>query len=157
MSNINKYASILYRISQAFFDEKLSAYHIGSGQQFFLLRVYLHPGISQQELAQKGYYDKGTTARAVKKLEQEGYIVRKISELDKRVIQVYVSKKGEAIIPAIVETITKWKEIITEGMSEQEVEMLEQGMKTVSDNARAYAKGSRKRVKHGSCERKNQD
>lgn len=157
MPSINKYASILYRISQTFFDEQLSPYHIGSGQQFFLLRVYLHPGVSQQELAEKGYYDKGTTARAVKKLEQEGYIYRKVSEHDKRITQVYVSKKGEAIIPVIVNVIAQWKDIITEGMSEREIEMMENGMRIVSDNARAYAKENRKRVSNGSNKRKNKD
>lgn len=157
MPSINKYASILYRISQTFFDEKLAPYHIGSGQQFFLLRVYLHPGISQQELAEKGYYDKGTTARAVKKLEQEGYIYRKVSNHDKRITQVYVSKKGEAIVPIIVEAIGQWKDIITNGMSEQEIEMMENGMRIVSDNARAYAKGNRKRVSNGNSKGKDKD
>lgn len=159
MPGINKYASIVYRISQTYFDECLHQYHIGSGQQFFLLRIFQHPGISQQELAEKGYYDKGTTARAVKKLEQEGYILRKANDLDKRVIQLYVSKKGEALIPIIEETIAQWRTIITEGFSEDERDLLEKGMKDIAANARAYAKGksNRKRVEYGNESDKHKD
>lgn len=148
MPGINKYASIVYRISQTYFDEQLKQFHIGSGQQFFLLRIYQHPGISQQELAEKGYYDKGTTARAVKKLEEEGYILRKVNNQDKRIIQLYVSKKGETLIPVITKAIADWRSIITEGLSDEESAQIENGMKYIAMNARSYAKGKsyRKRV-----------
>ena len=159
MPGINKYASILYRISQTYFDEQLTQYHIGSGQQFFLLRIHQHPGISQQELAEKGYYDKGTTARAVKKLEEEGYIIRRTNDQDKRVIRLFVTKKGEVLIPIIIKAIADWRTIITEGMSEEESIKIENGMKEIAMNARMYAKGksNRKRVKNGSKSKENQD
>ena len=76
MAHISKNASIVYRSSQAFFDETLAPYHIGCGQQFFLMRIYEQPGISQFELAETGSFDKGTCARAVKKLEELGYLRR---------------------------------------------------------------------------------
>lgn len=125
MPGINKYASILYRISQIYYDEQLAPYHIGSGQQFFLMRIHKHPGISQQELAEKGFYDKGTTARAVKKLEQENYIIRKADENDKRIIRLYVTQKGESLMPIIDQVIADWRGIITEGMSKEEADEIE--------------------------------
>ena len=66
MPAISKYSSMVYRLSQIYFDEQLAPYHIGCGQQFFLLHIYRHPGINQYELAYQDHYDKGTTARAVK-------------------------------------------------------------------------------------------
>lgn len=150
MPGINKYASILYRISQTYYDEQLTPFHISSGQQFFLLRIHKHPGISQQELAEKGFYDKGTTARAVKKLEKESYIVRKADPNDKRIIRLYVTKKGEELMPIIDEVIASWRGIITDGMSKQEAEAIERGMQRIALNAKAYAKGKRKRVGYGS-------
>lgn len=68
MAHISKHTSIVYRSSQAYFDETLAPYHIGCGQQFFLMRIYEQPGISQFELAETGSFDKGTCARAVKSL-----------------------------------------------------------------------------------------
>lgn len=150
MPGINKYASILYRISQTYYDEQLEPYHISSGQQFFLMRIHKHPGISQQELAEKGFYDKGTTARAVKKLEKENYIIRKADPKDKRIIRLYVTKKGEELMPVIDEVIASWRGIITSGMSKQEAKEIEQGMQKIAQNAKTYAKGKRKRVGYGS-------
>lgn len=155
MPGINKYASILYRISQIYYDEQLAPYHIGSGQQFFLMRIHKHPGISQQELAEKGFYDKGTTARAVKKLEQENYIIRKADENDKRIIRLYVTQKGELLMPIIDQVIADWRGIITEGMSKEEADEIEKGMQRIAQNAKAHAKGKRKRVGYGSSREKS--
>ena len=44
MPTISKCASIVYRFGHMFFDEHLEENHIGSGQQFFLLHIYEHPG-----------------------------------------------------------------------------------------------------------------
>ena len=54
--------SMLYRAGQAFYDRQLKHHGIGSGQQFFLLRVYEEPGISVLELAQRGGYDNAMSA-----------------------------------------------------------------------------------------------
>ena len=91
MAHISKNASIVYRSSQAFFDETLAPYHIGCGQQFFLMRIYEQPGISQFELAETGSFDKGTCARAVKKLEELGYLRRETRSSDRRSVQLYLT------------------------------------------------------------------
>ena len=68
---IGKYISILQRLSNIYFANELSSYQIGCGQQFFLLQIFKNPGISLQELASNGSFDKETATRAVKKLEEE--------------------------------------------------------------------------------------
>ena len=70
---IGKYISILQRLSNIYFANELSSYQIGCGQQFFLLQIFKNPGISLQELASNGSFDKATATRAVKKLEEEAY------------------------------------------------------------------------------------
>lgn len=49
----HRHISTIYRLSQAYFDKKLKPYGIGCGQQFFLLRIHEHPGISVLELGAK--------------------------------------------------------------------------------------------------------
>ena len=66
---IGKYISMIQRLSNIYFANELSSYQIGCGQQFFLLQIFKNPGISLQELASNGSYDKATATRAVKKLE----------------------------------------------------------------------------------------
>ena len=41
----------------------------------FLLELYKKDGKNQEELSEKLNIDKGTTARAIKKLEEEGFLI----------------------------------------------------------------------------------
>lgn len=146
MYNINKYASIMYRISQAYFDDTLTNYHIGSGQQFFLMRIHDMPGISQLEIAEMGHYDKGTTARAVKKLEDEGYVYRIIDEHDRRISKLYVTPSGEELVMVIVTMLHDWYDFLTLEFDDEEKIVVEKLMSRIADNAQKYCKQSRKKV-----------
>ena len=68
-SAINRYANRIYT-------KCLHDFPIGSGQYFFLLRIYENDGISLYALAQMGFFDKGTVSRGVQKLEEAGYPCR---------------------------------------------------------------------------------
>lgn len=140
MPGISKYSSIVYRISQIYYDERLVAYQIGGGQQFFLLRIYDSPGLNQYQLAQKGHFDKGTTARAVKKLENLGYIKRIVDESDRRFTKLYVTKKGKEIVRTIMDVVEDWYTILVEGLSEEECKQVEHLMECIAHNAHHYLK-----------------
>ena len=65
-----KYISMIQRNTGRYFDLCLGADQIGSGQQFFLLRIAENEGITMYDLAQLGQFDKGTVTKAVQKLSQ---------------------------------------------------------------------------------------
>ena len=44
MREISKYASMIYRCGQIYYDEYLTPYHIGCGQQFFFFVFMKSPG-----------------------------------------------------------------------------------------------------------------
>lgn len=135
MPAISKCASIVYRFGQMYFDEKLAPYHIGSGQQFFLLHIYRNPGISQEELASFDRYDKGTTARAVKKLEDQGYILRRCDEKDRRFMKLYVTQEGEAVVTEIYRILNDWNAVLNEGLDAQEQKLVSKLMEKIAQNA----------------------
>lgn len=136
MKEISKYASMMYRCGQIYYNEKLKSYHIGCGQQFFLLHIYEKPGISQYELAQMGNFDKGTTARAIKKLMELGYVERCSDEEDRRMVRLYVSKKGEPLIPIIHNMLEDWYEALVTGFTKEEQKMVSSLMKRLGENAK---------------------
>lgn len=140
MPAISKYSSMVYRLGQIYFDEQLEPYHIGSGQQFFLLHIHRQPGINQFELGHLDHYDKGTTARAVKKLEEQGYIVRKTDENDHRIIKLFITKKGEDVVMLISEILKNWHEILCQGIDEDEREQAATLMGKIARNAKSYIK-----------------
>lgn len=140
----------MYRISQMFYDMELEPFEIGCGQQFFLLRISETPGITLLELAQKGYYDKGTTARAVKKLEELGYIIRIIAEDDRRRTKLYATDLAVPVVEEVTKTVKKWNDILIQGMSQEEIKDVENLMEKMSDNARQYTNKRKKDKKWNS-------
>lgn len=135
---LGKYTSIMYRISQTYYEERLKRFHIGFGQQFFLLCIRQNPGIGILELAQTEYFDKGTTARAVKKLEEQGYVVRETDQEDKRISRLYVTDQADPVIEATADMLESWLDLLTEGFTEEEKRQAENLMERMADNALNY-------------------
>lgn len=146
---ISRHASVMHRLSHIYFDLELSRFKIGCGQQFFLLRIADKPGISLLSLAQEGYFDKGTTARAVKKLEAEGYVRRITDEKDKRIIRLYATEKAQCILPEIRRMMIRWHELLTGGLSEKEQAIAGQLMERMAENAHTYLKGLKTPAERG--------
>jgi len=118
--SIARLISILYRYGQGYIGKKLEPLHIGSGQYIFLLALYRHDGISQEELSDHLKIDKATTAKALKRLEEEGYVARSVDAFDKRAYRVFVTPKGMGIKPEVQSALRNWREILSDGLSEEE-------------------------------------
>ena len=95
--HIGKYIYQLYRKGSAFINKEVSKYSIGSGQFMFLLELYTNDGKNQEEIAETLKIDKGTTARALKKLEEQGFLARIKDENDKRANKIYLNDKAKDI------------------------------------------------------------
>lgn len=134
-SSIGKWVSILYRYRQNYLGKRLDPYNIGSGQHFFLMILSQNNGISQEELSDLLKIDKATTAKAVKKLEDEGYLTREVDSTDKRAYQVFLTDKALKVIPIIHETVRDWEKIITEGFSESNKILIEELLGKMAQNA----------------------
>lgn len=117
---IGRWLSITYRIGQCYLDKALKPYNLGSGQGMFLAVLLNQDGISQENLATILHIDKGTTARAIKKLEAEGYIVREVDPNDKRVNIIRVTEKSLAVQPLLKKVWEDWTNMLTSGFSEEE-------------------------------------
>lgn len=128
--------SILYRSMQKFYDKRLSEYDIGSGQLPFLLLIYEQEGISMQELAKQGAFDKGTITRALVKLEEQGYIRIETNPNDKRIRQLYTCSKTKDIISAAYLIRREWWEQVTSELRPEEIEQFERIQELIAENAR---------------------
>lgn len=120
---MGKYISILYRSGSVFFNHKFEKFSIGSGQYPFLLFLYHNGGVTQEEMSCKLFIDKGTTAKAVKKLEDEGYIKRMIDEKDKRAYKVYLTEEGRQTANEVFKVLYEWNNTLTSDFTEEEKEL----------------------------------
>lgn len=135
---INKYASIINRLSMMYFDQCLENYPLSSGQMFFLLRISECEGLSILELSAKAYFDKGTTTRAVQRLEELSYIQRVCDPHDKRIQRLFLSESGKAMIPVVKQAILAWETIILADLSEDEIAMCQKLLIHLTGNACAF-------------------
>jgi DNA-binding MarR family transcriptional regulator len=133
--SIIRYISILYRYGQSYITKRLGALNIGSGQYVFLMALYRKGGISQEELSSYLKIDKGTTAKAIRKLEDEGYLVRNIDLRDKRAYRIFLTPKALNVIPTIQGATKDWENIITSGLSEEESLWVERILQKMAQNA----------------------
>jgi len=121
---IGKYIGEIHRSSCIYFGKKFKRFGIGSGQYLFLLNLYKHDGITQEELAQKVKLDKGTTARAIKKLEDQGYVKRVKKENDRRAYKLEVTEKAEQIKKDVYVIMNEWENEVRKCLANEESQQL---------------------------------
>lgn len=131
--------SILYRCTQKFYDKQLNPYNLGAGQLIFLILIYENEGITMNRLSQMGNFDKGTVTKGIQKLELEGYIVLITSAEDKRSKCLYTCDKTKEIIPQIYLLRSQWWDLLTKGMSNEEIELFDRLQNKLVENANQYA------------------
>jgi len=132
VESIFKWLSIVMRYTHKHINHQMEDLQIGRGQHQYLLTLYHHNGISQEELSKKLGIDKGTTARAVKKLVDNGYIVREVDENDKRAFKLFVTDKAEGYKNKFFEISDEWEATLLEGISEEQQQIIKTALKDMS-------------------------
>jgi len=132
---IGKYIGEIHRSSCIYFGKKFKRFGIGSGQYLFLLNLYKHDGITQEELAQKVKLDKGTTARAIKKLEDQGYVKRVKKENDRRAYKLEVTEKAEQIKKDVYVIMNEWENEVRKCLANEESQELENLLNKLSKSS----------------------
>lgn len=135
---IPRWVSLLYRYGQMYIGDRLKHLDIGKGQHIFLNALYKEDGLSQEALSDVVKIDKGTTAKAIKKLEEQGYVVRQLRPGDRRTYQLFLTDKALSIREEVREVLADWRHIISDGLSEDERAAAHTLFEKMSDNAARY-------------------
>ena len=98
------------------------------------MELYIEDGRNQEELSKVLKIDKGTTARAIKKLEKERYLIRYKDEKDKRSNKIYLTQKGRDMKDNIFSVLDEWERKISEHLDESEKELMIKLLKKVCLN-----------------------
>ena len=141
---LGKYISIIHRHAMMYANRHLKPFNIGSGQLGFLLVLFDHDGLTQEDLSKCLSMDKSTTAKAVKSLEQNGYVRKKISEKDKRSYNLYITDKAISIRKTIRKMAFDGdNNILLKGFSKQEKNIIYDLLKRMAQNASSILEHSR--------------
>ncbi|UQZ86904.1 Multiple antibiotic resistance protein MarR [Paenibacillus konkukensis] len=122
---IGKLISYIHRSSQKILAKRLAPHGIGSGGQYSFLKAVLHsPGINQDQLTHKLKFDKATTARSIKQLEQSGYISRTPDPNDRRSQLVYPTIKAKQFAPVLQSILDDFNQRLVLHLNKEEEELL---------------------------------
>lgn len=101
MNNIATGIEQLARMIETIFEDKLAESSLNRGQYAYILYLNENEGANQYDISRDLFIDKTTVAKALKKLEETGYILRKTDQRDKRRVNVFLSKKGRQIFEEV--------------------------------------------------------
>ncbi len=135
---IGRFIATLYRMGATYLSKELSDLKIGPGQYIFLAELFDKDGQSQDELTQRVNVDKANTARALKKLEDQGYVKRISDEKDKRIKRVYLQPSALEIEDEFWKIITGWSGILTQNIPQFRQDQLMKDLKEMTKNASTY-------------------
>ncbi len=122
--NIGKNFSTIVRLSHCHINDELMPHDITSGQFPYFMALIAKEGATQEELSKILFMDKGTSAKALKKLEENGFIIRKKCQTDKRCNRVFFTEKGRSLIPEVKRVLLSWSDKVFKGFSVEEREVL---------------------------------
>jgi len=132
---LGKWIAVLHRYRKSYVNRKLAAYDLSGVHFILLLALSHHDGASQEDMASHLCLEKTTIAKSVKKLEKSGYLTREKSLVDGRAYQVFLTPKGQELIPLIRKTVREWEAEVTADLSREERLALEKALHGMADRA----------------------
>lgn len=139
-----KYISAIYRHLQILIAAELAPFRIGSGQYIFLMAIANKERITQKALSEELLIDKTTTAKAIAKLEAEGYVRRESDPADNRYHLLYLTEAGRAVVPKVQEALEHVRNKSLIGISDEEyafmLGLLKKVLRNVSEQVRSGEK-----------------
>ena len=134
-----KFMKMLNNISRSqaiYRHENISADDLLPGHYAFVFAISSRPGRSQEEIARELCINKSTVARNLNYLEENGYICRKSIPNDKRQFSVHPTDKMLAVLPEIQEVSLRWMSLLSEGISNEELEVFNTVLERMQIKAR---------------------
>lgn len=149
MTKILREIGMIARALDSISNIEFKEYNLTKGQYLYLVRIYENPGIIQEKLSELIKVDRTTVARAVKKLELNGFIRKVNDKHNKKIKKLYPTKKGKNIYPAIKKENDYSERIAIEGFSKKEIEIATQLLQKMRENIEQdweYVKKGNRRI-----------
>ena len=123
MIDIYKSYNIISKHACVFLDQKLEKYDLCSCHRIYIKKIIEHPGITRDNIKNIAHVHPSNTTRAIDYMEEKGYVIKTLKEDDKRICILYPTDKLHEVYEELVKAENEWIDIITEGMSVEELEM----------------------------------
>ncbi|CAH0187432.1 Transcriptional regulator SlyA [Peribacillus frigoritolerans] len=134
MKEILREIGMIARALDSISNIEFKEHDLTKGQYLYLVRICENPGMIQEKLAEMIKVDRTTAARAIKKLEINGFIEKKEDRHNKKIKKLFPTEKGKSIYPFIKRENDYSNTVALEGLSEREVETISDLLQRVRKN-----------------------
>lgn len=115
--------SIIHRFSIMYHVRSMKEFNISGHQMGYIMHVCQQPGISQEDLASWLRLNKGSVAKGIRSLVQDGYIQRIPNENDHRAYCLFPTEKAYKIFSEAERSLKHFNEILTYNMTKEEQDL----------------------------------
>ena len=133
---------IVYSASKAFqkaFDLELrNKIGITLTQSKVIFALYMFSGLTQRELADKIGVETPSLVPIIDKMEEDGYLKRKLDSKDRRLKRIYTTSKTDALWDSMMGCGLQIRKVSLNKVSEQEVKSALKTLKTITENLSVY-------------------
>ena len=139
MYRIMRKINLVSRCQGSYLAEKLKDTDLAPCHHGYVLTIARTPGISQEELARSLCVNKSNVTRTLAQLEERGFVERRSSPQDKRVLQVYPTQKLLDLLPRVRTIARDWNAYLTAEISEEELALFQGVLDRIVERAARYA------------------
>ncbi|RAI98352.1 MarR family transcriptional regulator [Paenibacillus pabuli] len=133
--SIGKMLSYIHRFNQKELASILKPFDIGGGGHHNYLKAILsNPGLNQDQLTNELKFDKATTTRCVKQLEEAGYVYRSVDSSDRRSYLLYPTQKAKDFEPVLKRILDEFSLQMTNCLSESDKQQFADLLKKIYDS-----------------------
>ncbi|MDN5107616.1 MarR family transcriptional regulator [Aliarcobacter butzleri] len=111
-------------MSKTLFSQKIKEFDITPEQWSIIFRTVETEGLTQKELSDSTYKDQANITRTIDRLEKKGFLQRQANKLDRRIINIYPTKKAIDIVDDITLCSTNFNDELTKGFTQDEKNQL---------------------------------
>ena len=130
----------IFRNIQSYLDKVLKKYNLTSGTYPYIFTLEKNEGISQIKISNEIGNDKAMSTRTINKLIENDFIYRQQDEQDSRAYKLYLTKKAKKIIPELHREIDSIIGLITEDLSEKELDITMASLEKIFEKTQVLRK-----------------
>lgn len=134
MKEILREIGMIARALDSISNIEFKEYDLMKGQYLYLVRICENPGIIQEKLAEMIKVDRTTAARAIKKLEIQGFIEKRNDDKNKKIKKLFPTEKGVNVYPFLKREGDYSNKVALSGFSEEEIDQIYQLLQKVRKN-----------------------
>ena len=139
MPSLMRLINVISRCQSLYRAEQLADCSLLACHHTFLYAIHRMPGCSQDALARHLCLNKSTVARAIAKMEEEGFVTRVPDKEDKRVMLVYLTDKARELLPRVRAVSAAWRDALSTDISKEEMQVFDSVLERMAPKAKILA------------------